>query len=134
MDGSTMVSAPAAERAHELMWMLTDPTIRAVVPPWGGELAIDLLPLLDWDAIASAEPPWFVGCSDISTLLTPITLRTGVATLHGNNLMDTPYVVPAPLKSWLDIAVLRSGGLGHARPGSAVPLGPARRLGGRPRL
>jgi muramoyltetrapeptide carboxypeptidase len=119
MDGSTVVSAPAAERAHELMQMLTDPAVRAVVPPWGGELAIDLLPLLDWDAIASAEPTWFVGYSDISTLLTPITLRTGVATLHGNNLMDTPYVVPAPLRSWLDIAVLG--------PGDSVTQGPAAR-------
>jgi hypothetical protein len=41
---------PAAERAA-LMAMLTDPAIRAVVPPWGGETAIDLLPLLDWEAI-----------------------------------------------------------------------------------
>jgi muramoyltetrapeptide carboxypeptidase LdcA involved in peptidoglycan recycling len=29
------------------MTMLTDPAIRAIVPPWGGEIAIDLLPLLD---------------------------------------------------------------------------------------
>src|SRR5215469_15836407 len=33
------------------MAMLTDPAIRAVVPPWGGETAIHLLPLLDWQAI-----------------------------------------------------------------------------------
>ncbi|GAA1226848.1 hypothetical protein GCM10009646_13570 [Streptomyces aureus] len=46
MDGSGHVSAPAADRARELMAMLTDPDIRAVVPPWGGETAIDLLPLL----------------------------------------------------------------------------------------
>jgi muramoyltetrapeptide carboxypeptidase LdcA involved in peptidoglycan recycling len=59
------VSAPAAERAGELTAMLTDPAIRAVVPPWGGETAIDLIPLLDWDAIRAAEPTWFVGFSDI---------------------------------------------------------------------
>lgn len=44
MDGAGHVSAPAADRASELMSMLTDPGIRAVVPPWGGEMAIDLLP------------------------------------------------------------------------------------------
>ena len=61
------VSAPAADRAAELTAMLTDPRIRAVVPPWGGELAIDLLPLLDFAAIGGAEPTWLVGYSDTST-------------------------------------------------------------------
>lgn len=106
MDGTGHVSAPAADRAAELTAMLIDPAIRAVVPPWGGETAIDLLPLLDWDRIRAAEPTWFVGFSDISTLLTPLTLLTGTATLHGNNLMDTPCQVPEGLLSWLDIAAL----------------------------
>lgn len=117
MDGARYVSAPAKDRAAELTAMLTDPTIRAVVPPWGGELAIDLLSHLDWTAIEQAEPTWFVGYSDTSTLLTPLTLRTGVATLHGDNLMDTPYDVPAPLLSWVDVA---------RRPtGSSFTQGPA---------
>src|SRR5687768_13619140 len=34
MDGTGIVSAPAPERATELTAMLTDPTIRAVIPPW----------------------------------------------------------------------------------------------------
>ncbi|MFE2160942.1 S66 peptidase family protein [Streptomyces lydicus] len=109
MDGDGHVSAPASDRARELMAMLTDPGIRAVVPPWGGETAIDLLPLLDWDRLRTAEPTWFVGFSDVSTLLTPLTLLTGTATLHGNNLMDTPYAVPEGLLSWLDIAAAPEG-------------------------
>ncbi|MER6316941.1 S66 peptidase family protein [Streptomyces sp. NPDC001581] len=103
MDGSGHVSAPAAARADELMSLLTDPEIGAVVPPWGGELAIDLLPLLDWDQLRVAEPTWLVGFSDLSTLITPLTLLTGTATVHGNNLMDTPYRTPDGLVSWLDI-------------------------------
>ncbi|WP_371791330.1 LD-carboxypeptidase [Streptomyces sp. NBC_01471] len=103
MDGSGHVSAAAAARADELMSLLTDPEIRAVVPPWGGELAIDLLPLLDWDQLRVAEPTWFVGFSDLSTIITPLTLLTGTATIHGNNLMDTPYRTPDGLVSWLDI-------------------------------
>lgn len=110
MDGSGHVSAPAAERAAELTDMLTDPAVRAVVPPWGGETAIDLLPLLDWDRIRAAEPTWLVGFSDLSTVMTPLTLRTGIATLHGNNLMDTPYEVPEGLLSWLDVVSLPAGG------------------------
>jgi len=103
------VSAPATDRAAELSAMLVDPKVRAVIPPWGGELAIDLLPHLDWDQIAVSASTWFVGFSDISTLITPLTLRTGITTLHGNNLMDTPYAVPAPLLSWLDIVTLQPG-------------------------
>ena len=107
MDGTAHVSAPAADRAAELTAMLTDPSIRAVVPPRGGETAIDLLPLLDWDAIAAAEPTWFAGFSDISTLILPVTLRTGIATLHANNLLNAPYGGPAT--TWLDIVALPRG-------------------------
>ncbi len=109
MDGAGHVSAPAAERARELTAMLTDPSVRAVVPPWGGETAIDLLPLLDWEAITAAEPTWLVGFSDISTILTPLTLRTGIATIHGNNLMDTPYRAPEGLLTWLEIGAAAPG-------------------------
>lgn len=109
MDGSGIVSAPAAERAGEFQHMLLDPSIRAVVPPWGGDLAIDLLELLDWSAIAEAEPTWVVGLSDISTLMTPLTLLTGWATVHGQNLLETPCTPPAGLRSWLDIVSLPRG-------------------------
>jgi muramoyltetrapeptide carboxypeptidase LdcA involved in peptidoglycan recycling len=104
MDGSTHVSAPREQRAAELTAMLTDPSIRAVVPPWGGVTAIDLVDLLDYDAIAAADPSWVIGYSDSSTWMLPLTLRTGLATLHGDNLADTPYAAPAGLTHWLDLA------------------------------
>ncbi|GAA1444995.1 LD-carboxypeptidase [Mycobacterium cookii] len=104
MDGSAITSAPAAQRAAELTRMLADPDIACVVPPWGGETAIDLVDLLDWDALAVAEPTWLVGYSDMSTLLLPVTTRLGWATLHGDNLADTPVEVPAGLMHWLDLA------------------------------
>jgi muramoyltetrapeptide carboxypeptidase LdcA involved in peptidoglycan recycling len=109
MDGSTHVSASARERADELMRMLLDPVVRAVVPPWGGETGIDVLPLLDFAALAEAEPTWFVGYSDTSTLLTPVTLLAGWATVHGSNLMDTADDVPAGLLPWLDVATAPTG-------------------------
>ena len=98
------VSGPREARAAELMEMLLDPSIRAVVPPWGGETGIDLLDLLDLDAVAAAEPTWCVGFSDTSTWLTPLTLTTGIATIHGQNLMDTPYAVPDGILHWVDVA------------------------------
>ncbi len=109
MDGTSHISAPAEERAAELMAMLTDPRIRAVVPPRGGETAIDLLPFLDWGSVAAADPTWFVGFSDISTLLLPMTLRTGIATLHTNNLMNTPYKLGAQVLTWPDIIAFGPG-------------------------
>lgn len=104
MSGHRHVSAPKAERASELMGMLLDPRIRAVVPPWGGELAIDLLDLLDWDALAAADPTWLVGYSDMTTIMTPLTLRAGWATLHGANLMDSPNHPPTGLAHWTEVA------------------------------
>jgi muramoyltetrapeptide carboxypeptidase len=104
MDGSGITSGPAAERAAELTSMLCDPTIRCVIPPWGGETAIDLVDLLDWDVLATADPTWVVGYSDLSTILLPITTRLGWATIHGDNLADTPYAVPDGLLGWQDLA------------------------------
>lgn len=106
--GEGVASGPATARAAELTELMTDPAVRAVVPPWGGEIALDLLDRLDWDALA-ADPTWFVGYSDIATLLLPLTLRTGVATLHGQNLMETPFRVPEPLLPWLDVVQAEAG-------------------------
>ena len=105
LDSEHHVSAPRAARAAELTAMLRDPDVRAVVPPWGGELAIDLVDLLDHDALR-ADPTWVVGWSDISTLLLPLTLRSGVATMHGQNLMDAPYGLPHGTAHWLDAATM----------------------------
>ncbi|MBX9348417.1 LD-carboxypeptidase [Chromobacterium vaccinii] len=83
-------SAPAAARLAELRRFLFDPGIRAILPPWGGERAIELLPGLDFAALAELPPKWVAGFSDVSTLMAPLTLRAGWATLHGPNLMDLP--------------------------------------------
>lgn len=104
LESDGFVSAPKAERAAELNAMLLDPDVRAVVPPWGGVTSIDLLDLIDYDAIAQAEPTWVVGYSDSTTWMVPLTTRAGLATLHGDNLADTPYDVPDGLVSWLDLA------------------------------
>ena len=104
MGDDRIVSAPKEERAAELVGFLTDPGVAAVIPPWGGETAIDLLDQIDWDALAAAEPTWLVGWSDISTLLLPFTTRLGWANLHGWNLADTPYGAPEGLLHWLDLA------------------------------
>jgi muramoyltetrapeptide carboxypeptidase len=104
MSADRVVSAPKEQRAAELVDFLCDPSVAAVVPPWGGELAVDLLDQLDWARLAAAQPSWLVGWSDMSTVLLPVTLRLGWATLHGWNLMDTPYAAPEGLLHWTDLA------------------------------
>lgn len=81
-------SATRQKRSAELMQFLTDPNIAAVMPPWGGELAVELLDLLDFEGLASASPKWFSGFSDLSTLQLPLLIRSGWASLHGPNLMQ----------------------------------------------
>lgn len=105
MGADQWVSAPKEQRAAELTAMLTDPSIRAIIPPWGGAgTALDLLDQLDYDLIASADPTWVIGYSDSSTWMVPLTLLTGLPTLHGDNLADTPYQTPPELTHWLDFA------------------------------
>ena len=81
-------SASADERAAELMHFLLRDDIDAVIPPWGGELAVELLDRLDWRALQGARPKWLLGYSDTSTLLLALTLELGWATAHGPCLMD----------------------------------------------
>lgn len=81
-------SAPPEERAAELMEFLTRPDIHAVIPPWGGERVIQLLPRLDFERLKSLPPKWFVGYSDQSTLILPLLLRAGWSCAHGPQLMD----------------------------------------------
>jgi muramoyltetrapeptide carboxypeptidase len=90
-------SAPAAQRAAELMRFLADPAIAAVLPPWGGERAIELLPLLDFDALRASTPKWLLGFSDVSTLQMPLALCAGWASAHGSNLMDLAPSQTEPL-------------------------------------
>src|SRR5699024_5283673 len=46
------------------------------------------------------------GFSDIATIITPLTLIAGWATIHSNNLIDTPYRTPEGLEDWLDIVAM----------------------------
>lgn len=81
-------SASKEKRAQEFMDFWLDAAIAAIIPPWGGVFAIDVLPLLDWTLLQQNEPKWLLGYSDISTLAFALTLRTGIATAHGTNLME----------------------------------------------
>ncbi|OZS76921.1 LD-carboxypeptidase [Tetzosporium hominis] len=78
-------SAPAMQRAIEFTSMMQNPVIDMVLPPWGGELLIEILEHLDFDLLSEK---WVLGYSDTSLLLFAMTLKTGIATAHGANLVD----------------------------------------------
>ena len=87
-DGYRPASDTKENRAAEFMDLYCREDIAAIFPPWGGELAIDILPLLDWDQLKSVPPKWIIGYSDTSTILLPFTTLLDMATLHATNLMD----------------------------------------------
>lgn len=78
-------SAPAEKRAQEFNEMMRDDNINIIIPPWGGELLIEILEKIDFEKI---KEKWVLGYSDTSALLLAITLKTGIATAHGTNLVD----------------------------------------------
>ena len=102
-----LASGPPSTRRTELAAAFAGPA-RAVLPPWGGKLAIEIVKGTDWKALAE-DPTWFVGWSDISTLLLPLTITTGVATIHGGSLMDEPWELPAGFHRWTEVAALPEG-------------------------
>ncbi len=107
--GSGATSAPAPQRAAELMSMMLDGSIHAVMPPWGGELLIEILPLLDFEALARARPKWFVSWSDGTTFMLPYLLHTGTVSLHGMNFMDAAFSPPPGAAWWRDVMALQAG-------------------------
>ncbi|WP_308639947.1 S66 family peptidase [Paenibacillus silvisoli] len=78
-------SAPAAKRAQEFNAMIQDAGIDLIIPPWGGELLIEMVEQVGFDKLPCK---WVLGYSDLSVLLLAITLKTGIATAHGSNLVD----------------------------------------------
>lgn len=78
-------SSSKETRAGELNAMLQSKDIQTIIPPWGGEILQEVLPLIEWDKV---QPKWILGYSDTSTLLFALTLKTGIATAHGTNLVD----------------------------------------------
>jgi muramoyltetrapeptide carboxypeptidase len=100
-------SAPRLARAQELSRFLDDPEVSAIFPPWGGELASEVLEYIDFEKLGSTAPKWLLGFSDVSTIQLPLTLVAGWATAHGPNLMDLAPTQTDPLTSGV-LSVLSS--------------------------
>jgi muramoyltetrapeptide carboxypeptidase len=78
-------SAPAKVRADEFNQMMADESIDLIIPPWGGELIIEMIEHVDFTSI---KKKWILGYSDTSALMLATTLKTGIATANGTNFVD----------------------------------------------
>lgn len=76
------------ERAEDLHEMFKEPKAKAVFMSMGGETANEVLELLDFNLIRK-NPKIFAGMSDGTTLLAPITEKTGLVTFYGPDVIYT---------------------------------------------
>jgi muramoyltetrapeptide carboxypeptidase len=80
-------------RARDLQSAFADPEIDAIQTMRGGYGSAQVIPLLDFDAIAET-PKAFVGLSDITALHAALLVRSGLATFYGPSL--TMFGTPSP--------------------------------------
>jgi len=117
------VSGSREARAKDLLALWKSPEVKAIVPPWGGELLIHLLPHIDFEEMAHSQPKWILGYSDTSTLLFALTTLTGIATAHGTNLMDmAPDQAGDLSRRWQDVLATEQGGRVDLRSSSAYQV------------
>ena len=79
-----IVSADAKTRAEELMSLVTDESVAALIMAAGGDFMMEMLPHVDLETIRS-HPKWMQGYSDVTNLLFPVTTLLDIATVYGPN-------------------------------------------------
>src|SRR5262245_62037438 len=80
------VAGEPALRAQALSAAWRDPTIGGIVAVRGGYGSAQVLPLLDVDGVRRAAKP-FIGYSDLTAVLTFLTLHCGLIAFHGPMLV-----------------------------------------------
>lgn len=85
------VSSDAKTRAAEFMALYENPSVAAIIPPWGGEFLMDMLPYLDFVKLSELPPKWVCGYSDITVLTFVLTTNCDIATIHGSSFMNMGY-------------------------------------------
>jgi muramoyltetrapeptide carboxypeptidase len=71
-----------AHRADIINSMFADPEIKGIICARGGYGALRILPLMDFNIIAS-NPKILIGCSDITVLLNTLYSKCKLVSLHG---------------------------------------------------
>ena len=71
-------------RAQELLSLTRDDSIDLVWAASGGDMLVEMLEHFDYEEIKK-HPKWYMGYSDITGLIFPITLNCDMATIYGPN-------------------------------------------------
>ena len=90
-------SAPAKERAKDIMDAFIDPEINAIICSIGGNTVNKTLKYLDFEKIKE-NPKIFVGYSDISVLHYALNKKCGIITFYGPCAMTQFGEYPKPLE------------------------------------
>ena len=77
-------SCDAKTRVDELNALVKDSSIGAVWLAAGGDFQFETLPYIDFDLIEK-NPKWYLGASDPTNLLFPVTCKCDLATVYGFN-------------------------------------------------
>ncbi|MBQ9711923.1 MAG: LD-carboxypeptidase [Bacteroidales bacterium] len=79
VDAGKYAGTPS-ERADDVIWAYTDPSIKAILCNRGGYGLIHLVDMIP-PTVFTSSPKWMVGFSDVTTLLS-MSASAGVASLH----------------------------------------------------
>ncbi|WP_035700010.1 S66 peptidase family protein [Glycomyces tenuis] len=117
------------DRARDFEAAWADRSFTAVVCARGGYGAQRMIDLVDWAALADAEPKAFVGFSDVTALHEAIALRLGVATLHGPMPNWSRFIEGAAMQEHLRRSLFSPESVQTIAPPSARTLAPGRARG-----
>jgi muramoyltetrapeptide carboxypeptidase len=106
------VAGDPQDRAADLQALFADPEVDVVQCLQGGYGSAQVIPHLDFDAIAASPKP-FVGFSDITAIHVAIRQRTGLATFYANGLLGMGDLETTAFSKERLLAVLRGGGAGE---------------------
>ena len=77
------ISTSPDKCGREITDMLCDQSLDALISCGGGELMCEILRYVDFDAIAKAEPKWFMGYSDNTNITFLLATLCDTASVYG---------------------------------------------------
>lgn len=77
-------SSDGPTRAKELIQLITNPEVRAIIAASGGDYLVEMLSYVNFELIRD-NPTWIQGYSDTTGILFTLTTNLDMATLYANN-------------------------------------------------
>lgn len=80
-------SSTGKERGRQFNELLANKSVSCIISAAGGDYLMEMLEYIDFERM-KAEPKWFQGFSDNTTLIYPIVTKCDVAAVYGNHYGD----------------------------------------------